>query len=253
MGDRPAESNPIELDAVRKRFGDTVALDIPHLAVAPRTTLSLVGPSGCGKSTLLRLVVGLLAPDTGTVRVAGTPMRPETRRALLPRIGYVIQEGGLFPHLTAGANVTLAAEDRGWSRERRETRLSELLEVTQMPPSLRSRYPAELSGGQRQRVALMRALMLDPEVVLLDEPLAALDPMIRADLQRELHDVFDRLHKTVLFVTHDVGEAAIVGAEIALMRAGRVVQRGTFRDLLDRPSEPFVTAFLTAQRPVAWT
>jgi osmoprotectant transport system ATP-binding protein len=179
-------------------------------------------------------------------------MGPGTRAGLLPRIGYVIQEGGLFPHLTAAANVTLAAEDRGWSRERRESRLSELIELTQLPRELLSRYPAELSGGQRQRVALMRALMLDPELILLDEPLAALDPMIRSDLRRDLRAVFERLHKTVLFVTHDIGEAAEIGDGIALMRAGRVVQRGSFRDLIERPSDPFVTAFLTAQRQVAW-
>ncbi|HYJ34058.1 MAG TPA: ATP-binding cassette domain-containing protein [Candidatus Binatia bacterium] len=245
--------DPIELEGVAKIFGEATALDVPRLAVGARTTLAVVGPSGCGKSTLLRLVVGLLVPDRGVVRVAGAVMGPSTRAAVLPRIGYVIQEGGLFPHLTAGANVTLAAEDHGWPRERREKRLAELLELTQMPRALLARYPAELSGGQRQRVALMRALMLDPDVVLLDEPLAALDPMIRADLQRDLRAVFERLHKTVLFVTHDVGEAATIGDEIALMRAGRVVQRGAFRDLIDRPADPFVTAFLTAQRTVAWT
>lgn len=244
--------DPIELDGVVKRFAEATALDTPRLAVGPRTTLAVVGPSGCGKSTLLRLVVGLLSPDQGTVRVAGTVMGPRTRPGLLARIGYVIQEGGLFPHLTARDNVTLAAEDRGWPRDRRESRLAELLELTQMPRELLERYPAELSGGQRQRVALMRALMLNPEVILLDEPLAALDPMIRADLQRDLRAVFERLGKTVLFVTHDVGEAAAIGDEIALMRAGRVLQRGTFRDLIDRPADPFVTAFLTAQRPVAW-
>lgn len=251
--DRPDPADPVELEGVVKKFGEATALDVPRLAVGERTTLAIVGPSGCGKSTLLRLVVGLLLPDRGVVRVAGAVMGPSTRPAILPRIGYVIQEGGLFPHMTAGANVTIAAEDRGWSRERREKRLLELLELTQMPRALLARYPAELSGGQRQRVALMRALMLDPEVVLLDEPLAALDPMIRADLQRDLRAVFERLHKTVLFVTHDVAEAATIGDEIALMREGRVVQRGAFRDLIDRPADPFVTAFLTAQRAVAWT
>ena len=248
----PGPTDPVLLEGVQKRFGDVLALDVARFAVAARTTLAVVGPSGCGKSTLLRIVVGLVAPDRGAVSVAGVPMAPGTRPEALPRIGYVIQEGGLFPHLTASANVTLAAEDRGWPRDRREARLGELLELTQMPRALLARYPAELSGGQRQRIALMRALMLDPEVLLLDEPLAALDPMIRADLQRDLRSVFERLHKTVLLVTHDIGEAAAIGDEIALMRGGRVVQRGCFRDLLDRPADPFVTAFLTAQRPPAW-
>jgi osmoprotectant transport system ATP-binding protein len=242
--------DPIELEGVVKRYDGVAALDVARLSVASRTTLAVVGPSGCGKSTLLRVVVGLLTPDRGEVRVAGATMGPATRPSLLLRIGYVIQEGGLFPHLTAGSNVTLAAEELGWTKERRSARVAELLELTQMPPALLERYPAQLSGGQRQRVALMRALMLDPDVVLLDEPLAALDPMIRADLQRDLRSAFERLRKTVLFVTHDVSEAAFVGDEIAVMRAGQVIQRGSLRDLSERPADPFVTAFLGAQRGV---
>jgi osmoprotectant transport system ATP-binding protein len=241
-------ADQIELDGVEKRYDGVLALEIPRFSVAARSTLALIGPSGCGKSTLLRLVIGLVAPDRGRVRVAGMPMGPETRPSLLLRIGYVIQEGGLFPHLTAGENVALAAADQRWPRERRDARIAELLELTQMAPELLGRYPSQLSGGQRQRAALMRALMLDPEVILLDEPLAALDPMIRADLQRDLRRVFDRLGKTVLFVTHDVGEAEAIGHEVAIMRAGRVIQRGPFRDLAERPAEPFVTAFLGAQQ-----
>jgi osmoprotectant transport system ATP-binding protein len=244
----PDVSDPIRLLGVVKRYDGAAVLDVPRLSVGSRTTLSVVGPSGCGKSTLLRIVIGLLAPDGGEVRVAGTAMTPATRPSLLPRIGYVIQEGGLFPHLTAGSNVTLAAEELGWTKERRAARVGELLELTQMPRDLLDRYPAQLSGGQRQRVALMRALMLDPEVVLLDEPLAALDPLIRAALQRDLRAAFERLRKTVLFVTHDVSEAAFVGDEIAVMRAGRVLQRGSLRDLSERPADPFITAFLGAQR-----
>ena len=240
--------DPIELENVVKRYDGATALDVPRLSVGSRSTLAVVGPSGCGKSTLLRIVIGLLMPDRGEVRVTGTAMGPRTRPSLLPRIGYVIQEGGLFPHLTAGSNVTLAAEELKWTKERRAARVGELLELTQMPRDLLDRYPAQLSGGQRQRVALMRALMLDPEVVLLDEPLAALDPMIRADLQRDLRAAFEGLRKTVLFVTHDVSEAAFVGDEIAVMRAGRVLQRGSLRDLSERPADPFITAFLGAQR-----
>jgi osmoprotectant transport system ATP-binding protein len=130
-------------------------------------------------------------------------------------------------------------------------RLEELCELARLPRALLARFPGQLSGGQRQRVALMRALMLDPEVLLMDEPLAALDPMIRSDLQRELRRVFERLQKTVLFVTHDMAEAAYVGDEIALMRAGRVLQRGPIEDLIQRPADPFVTEFIRAQRPLA--
>jgi osmoprotectant transport system ATP-binding protein len=238
----------IEIEDLRKSYDGTVALDVDRLAVEPRATLALIGPSGCGKSTLLRLIVGLLAPDRGRVTVAGTRMEPATRRRLQLRMGYVIQEGGLFPHLTAGDNIVLVARDAGWERGKVAARVEELLELTQIPRVLLSRYPTQLSGGQRQRVALMRALMMDPDVLLLDEPLTALDPMIRSDLQRELRRVFEQLRKTVLFVTHDIAEAAYIAGELAIMRAGKVLQRGSLRDLVRNPADPFVTEFIRAQR-----
>ncbi len=219
-----------------------------RLEIAPRTTLALIGPSGCGKSTLLRLVVGLLIPDRGRIRIGGVAMEPSTRRGLQLKIGYVIQEGGLFPHLTAGENIGLVAHDVGWTKERVAARLGELLELTQIDRAFLGRYPTQLSGGQRQRIALMRALMLDPDVLLLDEPLTALDPMIRSDLQRDLKRVFERLRKTVLFVTHDMAEAAFIGHELAIMRAGRVLQRGSMGDLIQHPADSFVTEFIRAQR-----
>jgi osmoprotectant transport system ATP-binding protein len=238
----------IEIEDLRKSYDGTVALDVERLAVEPRATLALIGPSGCGKSTLLRLIVGLLAPDRGRVTVAGTRMEPATRRRLQLRMGYVIQEGGLFPHLTAGDNIALVARDTGWERGKIAARIEELLELTQIPRALLSRYPTQLSGGQRQRVALMRALMMDPDVLLLDEPLTALDPMIRSDLQRELRRVFEQLRKTVLFVTHDIAEAAYIAGELAIMRAGKVLQRGSLTDLIRNPADPFVTEFIRAQR-----
>jgi osmoprotectant transport system ATP-binding protein len=240
----------IEVEGLEKRYEGTLAVDIPDLRVEPRTTLALIGPSGCGKSSLLRLVIGLLRPDRGRVLVAGTPMEPSTRRPLRLRMGYVVQEGGLFPHLTAGANVGIVARDLGWDRARIEARIAELADLTRLSSSMLRRYPAELSGGQRQRVALMRALMLDPEILLLDEPLAALDPMIRSGLQEELRLLFGNLRKAVLLVTHDLAEAAFLGDEIALMRQGRIVQRGTYEDLAKRPADPFVTEFIRAQRPL---
>ena len=240
----------IEAQQLQKDFRGTRVVDIDRLSVGARTTLAVIGPSGCGKSTLLRLIVGLLAPDRGRIVIGGVAMERATRRRLRLQIGYVIQEGGLFPHLTAGRNVALVARDVGMTEARIAARLAELLELTQIPAALLERYPVQLSGGQRQRVALMRALMLDPEVLLMDEPLAALDPMIRSDLQRDLRRVFERLRKTVLFVTHDMGEAAYVADEIALMRAGRILQRGTLEDLVRRPADPFVTDFVRAQRPL---
>jgi osmoprotectant transport system ATP-binding protein len=240
----------IVLEAVRKSYGSRVALEVSRLEVAAHTCLALIGPSGCGKSTLLRLVVGLLAPDTGRILVGGTPMEPATRRGLRLRMGYVIQEGGLFPHLTAAENVAVVARDQGWDGNRIRSRLADLAELVRLEPELLDRYPAQLSGGQRQRVGLMRALMLDPDVLLMDEPLGALDPMVRSRLQEDLRAAFARLAKTVLLVTHDMAEAAFLGDELVLLRDGRIVQRGHARDLLERPAEPFVTEFVRAQRPL---
>ena len=240
----------IEIENLSKSYSGVTALDVDRLLVAPRSTLALIGPSGCGKSTLLKLVVGLFSPDRGRISIGGTPMTPETRRALQRRMGYVIQEGGLFPHLTAAENTALVARDLGWPEDRIAARIGELLELTQIPRDLLGRFPNQLSGGQRQRIALMRALMLDPEVLLLDEPFTALDPMIRSDLQQELREVFGRLLKTVLFVTHDMAEAAYIAGEMAIMRSGRILQRGTFRELARNPADPFVTEFIRAQRPL---
>ncbi|HYM79907.1 MAG TPA: ATP-binding cassette domain-containing protein [Candidatus Limnocylindria bacterium] len=240
----------VTLESVAKSFDGKPALEPTDLLVPPRRCLVLIGPSGCGKSTLLRLVVGLLVPDRGRVLIGSTPMVAATRRALRLRMGYVIQEGGLFPHLTAAANVALVARDLGWSAERIEGRIAELAELAGLARDLLGRYPAQLSGGQRQRVGLMRALMLDPALLLMDEPLGALDPIIRSRLQQDLRDLFGRLRKTVLLVTHDMSEAAYLGDEIALMRAGRIVQRGSAAELLERPADPFVTEFIRAQRPL---
>jgi osmoprotectant transport system ATP-binding protein len=240
----------IRLENVSKSYDGKPALAPTTLEIADSTCLAVIGPSGCGKSTLLRLVVGLIAPDSGTVRIGDAAMNADNARSLRLRIGYVIQEGGLFPHLTAARNVTLMANQTGWEKAKIQKRLEELAALTQLPTAMLDRYPAQLSGGQRQRVGLMRALMLDPEVLLMDEPLAALDPMIRSQLQEDLKSIFGRLKRTVLFVTHDMGEAAFLGDEIALMRDGVIVQRGALADLMRRPADPFVTAFIRAQRPL---
>ncbi len=211
-------------------------------------TTVLIGPSGCGKSTLLKLINGLLVPDAGEVRFDGTRLTPQNAQGLRRRMGYVIQEGGLFPHLTARDNVELLARHIGIASAQRAARIAELCELAHFEVDLLGRYPRELSGGQRQRVALMRALMLDPEVLLLDEPLGALDPMIRAGLQEDLRSVFRACAKTVVLVTHDVGEAAFFADRVVLLRDGRVVQEGAPRELVERPAEPFVEAFVRAQR-----
>jgi osmoprotectant transport system ATP-binding protein len=208
----------------------------------------LIGPSGCGKSTLLRLLIGLVEPDAGSIAFDGTPVVSDAARAVRLRTGYVIQDGGLFPHMTARGNLTLMARHLGWDRMRIDTRVRELTELTRFPADGLDRYPLELSGGQRQRVGLMRALMLNPDALLLDEPLGALDPLVRADLQTELRDIFRALGKTVVLVTHDLGEAAFFADRIALLRDGHIVQQGSAADLWHRPADPFVTRFVQAQR-----
>ena len=239
----------IELAGVTKRFGATPAVQEISLRVPRSTTHVLLGSSGCGKSTILRLILGLVSPDAGTVAVDGVVVTPETRARVVAGIGYVVQTGGLFPHLTAARNVTLPAEARRWPVARRDPRLAELAALVGLDGATLARRPGELSGGQRQRVSLMRALMLDPPILLLDEPLGALDPIVRADLQGELRGIFARLGKTVVMVTHDVGEAVRFGHTISLMTGGRIVQHGTFEDLAGRPRDPFVTEFLRAQAP----
>ncbi len=238
----------ISLENVSKRYGPARALHPLSLAIEPGRTTVLIGPSGSGKSTLLRLMIGLIRPDTGVVRFDGRPLSASNLRTIRHRMGYVIQEGGLFPHLTARANAALLARHLGWSADRIDARLRELTDLVQLAPDRLDRRPRQLSGGQRQRVGLMRALMLDPDVLLLDEPLGALDPMIRADLQEDLRAIFRQLEKTVVLVTHDIGEAGYFGDDVVLLRAGRIVQRGTMRTLVREPASDFVTAFVRAQR-----
>ena len=232
------------LDHVCKSFGSRRVLSDVSFSTSPGKTTALIGPSGCGKSTLFSLMTGLLTPDAGEITFEGRPISRDSLPALRRRIGYVIQEGGLFPHLTARANVTLMARHVGMPAERIDARVDELAALARLAPELLARYPGELSGGQRQRVSLMRALMLDADVLLLDEPLAALDPMVRAELQDDLAEIFGRLAKTVVIVTHDLNEAAFFAEEVILLRAGGIAQRGTIRDLLDRPADPFVTQFV---------
>ncbi len=243
----------VQLAGIKKNFGDASALQSTNLAVERGKTTALIGPSGCGKSTLLRLIIRLIEPDAGTVAFNGAPITPENIDMLRRRIGYVIQEGGLFPHLTARANALLMARHLGKAAPEMRERLSELCELTRFSENLLARYPVELSGGQRQRVSLMRALMLSPELLLLDEPLGALDPLVRASLQKDLKEIFTRLQQTALLVTHDLAEAAYLGHRIVLMNEGRIVQQGSIVDLREKPADAFVSEFLNAQRALVLT
>jgi osmoprotectant transport system ATP-binding protein len=239
----------LQLVGVSKSYGGTPVLWPTDLTIPAGRTTVLIGPSGCGKSTLLRLMVGLLQPDSGVVTFEGVPVTPSNARELRRRIGFVVQDGGLFPHLTARGNVTLLARHLGWDHARMDERLAELTALTRFPADLLDHYPVQLSGGQRQRVSLMRALMLDPALLLLDEPLGALDPLIRSELQADLRGIFQKLHKTVVLVTHDLGEAGFLGDTLVLMQAGRIVQQDTFANLIQAPAGEFVTRFINAQRP----
>ncbi|MCG6873017.1 MAG: ATP-binding cassette domain-containing protein [Gammaproteobacteria bacterium] len=238
----------LELRGVSKRFGDALALDNVSLGIAPHQTTALVGTSGCGKSTLLRIILHLVTPDSGEVRIDGQRQTrteiPTTRR----RCGYVTQSGGLFPHLTVHQNAALLAQhlrrDPAWIRQRS----AELAARLHLEPPLLERLPRELSGGQRQRAALLRALMLAPDLLLLDEPLAALDPLTRHDLQAELKELFAELQATVVFVTHDLAEAAYLAPQLILMHAGRVLQEGSATALRERPADRYVRRFVAARR-----
>ena len=238
----------IQLNNASKQFGDTIALHPTSLMIESAKTTVLIGPSGCGKSTILRLMNGLLQPTTGSVEFERQRVSKDSVLELRRRMGYVIQDGGLFPHLTASQNVTLMAKHLGTPADETQQRLSELCELSHFPEDGLSRYPVELSGGQRQRVSLMRALVLNPDLLLLDEPLGALDPMVRASLQTELKAIFRSLGKTVVLVTHDMAEAAYLGDQIVLLKEGRIVQEGTLDDLRERPSDKFISEFITAQR-----
>jgi osmoprotectant transport system ATP-binding protein len=248
-----ADGPMIALEGVSKRLGGKLVLAPTTLSIAGRSTVALLGPSGCGKSTLLRLIVGLITPDVGTVRVTGEAVNATSAPSIRRRIGYVIQDGGLFPHLTAGDNAALMARHLGWEKERIRARLRDLAELVRLDPALLVRYPAELSGGQRQRVGLMRGLLLDPDLLLLDEPMGALDPIVRGRLQEDLKVIFAALKKTVVLVTHDLGEAAYLAEEVVLMRDGHILQRGALKELVTRPADPFVQAFLEAQRAPWWS
>ncbi|MEO6925314.1 MAG: ATP-binding cassette domain-containing protein [Rhodanobacter sp.] len=236
------------IEQAGKRYGEVHALERIDLEFAAGSTTVLIGSSGSGKSTVLRLLLGLERADMGCVKIDGRILEPSDVLTLRRRVGYVIQDGGLFPHLTALDNLALMPRYLGWNTERIRAHAEALATLTHLPADALERYPAELSGGQRQRVALMRGLMADPDALLLDEPLGSLDPIVRHELQDELKRIFNQLGKTVIVVTHDLAEAAWFADRLVLLRQGSVVQDGSFEDLRDRPANDFVRQFVQAQR-----
>jgi osmoprotectant transport system ATP-binding protein len=215
------------------------------------TTHAIIGTSGSGKSTLLRLLLGLEWPDSGRIMIDGAPLSRDARMAVRHRIGYVIQEGGLFPHLSVRDNLALLPRHLKWPKARVLARARELLELMQLSAGLLDRYPDELSGGQRQRVAVARALMVDPPALLMDEPLGALDPLVRFELQQSLRELFKELRKTVVLVTHDLAEAALLASRLILLQSGRIVQQGSVAQLVQQPANDFVRRFVAAYRSTA--
>jgi osmoprotectant transport system ATP-binding protein len=239
----------IELDHVTKRFGRApdgpAAVDDLSLSVDAGEIVVLLGSSGCGKTTTLRMINRLVEPTTGTITVAGRDVQAVPTHELRRGIGYVIQQAGLFPHRTILDNVTTVPRLLGWSKNRRNTRARELLELVGLDATSASMYPAQLSGGQQQRVGVARALAADPPVLLMDEPFGAVDPIVRAQLQHEFLRLQRDLGKTVVFVTHDVDEAVLLGTRIAVMQTGgRIAQIGPPAELLASPATSFVRRFL---------
>jgi len=240
----------ITFDHVSKRFADgTTAVDDLTLHVPSGRTTVLLGPSGCGKTTSMRMVNRLVEPTSGTITVDGRDVRTAPAHELRRGIGYVIQQAGLFPHRTVANNITTVPSLLGWDRGRQAARCRELLDLVGLDQDVADRYPGDLSGGQQQRVGVARALAADPPVLLMDEPFGSVDPVRRAELQRQFRELQRDLDKTVLFITHDVDEAVLLGDQIAVMRpGGRLAEVAPTAELLAHPSDPFVTDFLGTTR-----
>jgi spermidine/putrescine transport system ATP-binding protein len=233
----------VEIEGTSKRFGDVVAVDDVTLRIRPGELFSLLGPSGCGKTTLLRMIGGFEQPSAGTLRVDGADMAgvPVHERP----VHMVFQHYALFPHLTVAENIAFGFRYQGWPKREHASRIAEAAALVRLD-GLEHRYPAQLSGGQRQRVALARALALLPRVLLLDEPLGALDQKLRQEMQVELKALQRKLGITFVFVTHDQEEALTLSDRIAVMNAGRVEQLGTPAEVFERPRTDFVARFMGA-------
>jgi osmoprotectant transport system ATP-binding protein len=235
----------IEIDRVSKAYGDRHVVDELSLTIPEGAFCILLGPSGCGKSTTLRMINRLVAFDSGTIRVAGEDVRQVPAEALRRRIGYAIQSIGLFPHWRIEDNIATVPRLLNWPRARVRDRVTELLELLRLDPATyRAKYPHQLSGGEQQRVGVARALAADPDLLLMDEPFGAVDPVTRAALQGEIVRIQQATKKTIVFVTHDIEEALLLATDIAIMERGRLAQWGTPLDLLEHPASGFVAEFV---------
>ena len=238
----------IALDHVTKRYDGRTVVDDLSLEIAAGEFCVLLGSSGCGKSTTLRMINRLVAADTGTIRVGGEEVTKIPAEALRRRIGYAIQSTGLFPHWNVEDNIATVPRLLKWPAARVSARVTELLELFRLdPPTYRDKYPHQLSGGEQQRIGVARALAADPNLLLMDEPFAAVDPITRDALQAELARIHRETHKTIVFVTHDIEEALRLATTIAVMDKGRIAQFGTPLDLLEHPANEFVSDFIGHQ------
>ena len=241
----------IRLVGVEKRFpgaGAPAVSDL-DLEIPQGELVAFVGPSGCGKTTTLKMINRLIEPTAGEIHVLGNEIRSVKKPELRRQIGYVIQQIGLFPHKTIAANIATVPKLLRWKSSRIDQRVDELVELVGLDREMLNRYPAELSGGQQQRVGVARALAADPPILLMDEPYSAVDPVVRARLQDELLDLQQRLHKTIVLVTHDIDEAIKLGDQVVIFETGGIVaQQGSPAELLAKPASPFVESFLGNER-----
>ncbi len=233
----------IEFQQVSKYFGDRAAVKDLTLHVKEGAFTVLIGTSGSGKSTTLKMINRLEAQDSGTIRFAGEDIRQQPLLALRRRMGYAIQSIGLFPHWTVAQNIATVPQLLKWPKARTQARIDELMALLGLEPELRDRYPHQLSGGQQQRVGVARALAADPEVLLMDEPFGALDPVTRGALQQEMRRIHQLLGRTIVLVTHDIDEALRLADHLILMDNGEVVQQGTPLEMLTQPANAFVRTF----------
>jgi osmoprotectant transport system ATP-binding protein len=239
-------SNAAELHAVSLRRGDVLALDDVTLSLPLGQTTAVLGTSGSGKSTLVQLIIGLLRPDSGAVKTLGEPIDFENPRPMRKRIGYAVQDVSLFPHLDVRSNILLPATLCGWSDAEQADRLDELLQLMQLPVSVVTRYPHELSGGQQQRAGLCRAMVLRPELLLLDEPFSGLDTLTRKSVHEQFLEMQRQAPVSTVLVTHDPQEAINLSHGMVVIRAGRVQQSGTVSDVITNPANEYVRHLCTA-------
>jgi len=239
----------VRFENITKKYGDTEIIKNIDLEINENELVVLIGPSGCGKTTSLKMINRLIEPTSGAIYIKDKNIFELDDIELRRNIGYVIQQIGLFPHMTVGRNIELVPFLKRWPKKKRAERARELMDLVGMPPEVyMNRYPRELSGGQKQRIGVARALATNPEIILMDEPFSALDPITRSQLQDELYDLQQKLHKTIVFVTHDMDEALKIADRICIIKEGRVVQFDTPEEILRHPADEFVENFIGKKR-----